>query len=437
MHQSKAGRSGILAAVAALVVAGGSLPGGQPTRAATGDPVLLNEALLSHTGTPDNAEFVELFGRPGESLAGLALVAVEGDSSQSPGTVAFRLDFAPGAHLGGNGFYLVGNPGGLGPAYGVTPDVAIGNDAFANGSQTLALVEAASAPLLGAMVTGGEVVRDVVGVTDGGAADRFFFGTPAVPTPVVGPDPAGFMPPGVRRTGNGIDTDSAPDWLITGNNLDASHSPTAASPYNFLPTARCGGPVTTVAGTAAAAPVSASDVDGTMVAFSLAVVPPTTGVTIANVVLAVGAGGTASANVAVGSTTPAGSYGVTVTATNADATPQQATCQLALTVEPAPPDPTPTPTPDPAGPSTDALDDMLTAYVAAGDVAAGKAHLLTDRLARIETLLARGQDAAALAQLQAFANQAQGLSPRWVTPWAADSLSQMAGAVVADLASGG
>jgi hypothetical protein len=70
-------------------------------------------------------------------------------------------------------------------------------------------------------------------------------------------------------------------------------------------------------------------------------------------------------------------------------------------------------------------------------VAAAKAHLLTDRLARIERFLAAGQDAAALAQLRAFANQAQGLSPHWVAPWAADALSQMADAMVADLASGG
>ena len=419
-------RSRVLAALAALAVAAGSLSGGQAARAATGAPVLLNEALLSHSGA-DTTEFVELYGTPGASLAGLALLAVEGDSSQNPGVVDFRFDFAPTAHLGGNGFYLIGNPDGLGGSpFFVTPDVAIDVDEpveqiFENGSQTLALVVAASAPTHGGTVTDTVVVLDTVGVSDN-PDDQFFFGAP-----VVGPDPfTGFLPPGVSRASNGADTDTATDWVITSNSLDASHSPTAASPYNFPPTASCGGPVTTVAGTTIAAAVSASDVDGTMVAFSLAVVPPAGSVTIANVVPAAGPGGTASADVAIGSATPAGSYDVTVRATNADAAPQQATCQLAVTVEPAS-----------ALPSMDELDDLLDDYLAAGDVAAAKAHLLTDRLARIERFLAAGQDAAALAQLRAFANQAQGLSPHWVAPWAADALSQMADAMVADLASGG
>lgn len=434
----------MLAVAATLAVVAGSMSSGHAVRAATGDPVLLNEALLSHTGA-DTTEFVELYGTPGTSLAGLALLAVEGDSSQNPGTVDFRLDFAPTAHLGGNGFYLIGNPEGLEDPdnpYVVTPDVAIDIDEavrqiFENQSQTLALVEAATAPAVASLLTGGEVVRDAVGVTDGGSADQFFFGVPPNPPVVVGPDAAGFLPPGVGRSPAGSDTDTDSDWVITSNNLDATHTPTPASPYNFPPTASCGSAVSTVAGTPVSVPVSATDPDGTMVNFSLVVSPPASSVSIANVVQAPAPGGTATADVMVGSATPAGGYDVTVTASNGEATPQQASCQLAVTVEPAP-TPTPTPTPEPTPvepePTMDAFHAMLDAYVAGGDVAARKAHLLADRLARVERFLASGQDAAAQAQLQAFANQVTGLSPRWVTPAAAEALTQIANQMVAVLA---
>jgi hypothetical protein len=431
----------VLAVAATFAVVAASLSSGQAARAATGDSVLLNEALVSHTGA-DTTEFVELYGTPGASLAGLALLAVEGDSSQSPGMVDFRLDFAETAHLGGNGFYLVGNPDGLDdPPYGVTPDVAIDIDEaveqiFENQSQTLALVEAATAPAVGSPLTGGEVVRDAVGVTDAGPADQFFFGVPPNPPVVVGPDAAGFLPPGVGRSPPGWDTDSLSDWVITSNNLDATHTPTPASPYNFPPTASCGPPVSTIAGTPVTAPVSAMDPDGIMVSFSLLVAPPASAVSISNVVPASAPGGAATADVTVGSATPAGSYDVTVTATNGEATPQQASCQLAVTVEPAPtptPTPTPEPTPVPSDPTLDALQGMLDAYVTAGDVAAGKAHLLADRLARVARFLANGDPAAAQAQLLALANQVMGMSPSWVAPAAAEAMATMAHAVAASL----
>jgi hypothetical protein len=432
MGLSQPRRSRVLVALAALTIAAGSVSGGQATRAATGDAVLLNEALVSHTGA-DTTEFVELYGTPGASLAGLALLAVEGDSTQTPGRVDWRLDFAATAHLGGNGFYLVGNPQGLGAApYGVTPDVAIDIDEtvaqiLENGSQTLALVVAASAPAVGGLVTGGEVVRDAVGVTDGGSGDQFYFGVPPNPPAVVGPDAAGFLPPGVARSPAGRDTDTANDWAITNNNLDASHTPTPASPYNFPPTASCGPAVSTVAGTPVTAPVSATDPDGMMVGFSLVVAPPASTVSITNVVPASVAGGTATADLTVGSATPAGGYDVTVTASNGEAPPQLAACQLAVTVEPAP---------VPSEPTMEEFHAMLDAYVIAGDVARGKGHLLADRLARVHRFLANGQDSAAQAQLLALSNQVMGLSPSWVTPAAAEALAEMAEALAATLTGG-
>lgn len=57
--------------------------GSAPAPALSGDPVLINEVLASHTST-DNTEFVELFGIPGTSLDGLSLIVVESDAF-SPG----------------------------------------------------------------------------------------------------------------------------------------------------------------------------------------------------------------------------------------------------------------------------------------------------------------------------------------------------------------
>ncbi|HEX6656252.1 MAG TPA: hypothetical protein VF153_08585 [Candidatus Limnocylindria bacterium] len=192
--------------------------------ATTGDPVLLNEALVSHTGV-DTTEYVELFGVPGSPLEGLSLVFVEGDSAGVPGTIDRRVDFPAGSTLGGNGFYLVGNPAGLGATYGVTPDLAWGNESLENGSQTLALVQTNSIGDPGTIVTGNETVFDAVALTDAGATDRWFWSAP-----VLGPDDA-FLPGGVRRVTDGVDTDTTDDWVFADDLLGPANTPTAATPY--------------------------------------------------------------------------------------------------------------------------------------------------------------------------------------------------------------
>jgi len=392
-------------AVATLLVGAVLLPLGT-SRAASDQPVLLNEVLISPDGTPDTAEFAELYGTPGTSLAGLSLLVVEGDSSGGPGTVDQRLDFAASATLGGNGFFLVGNPAGLGSAFGVVPDVPIGNDWFENGSQTVALVETASAPAAGGTVTGSETVLDAVGFTDTGASDVWFFDAP-----VMGPDD-GFLPAGARRVPDGG------DWVLADFQLPGANSPTPATSYDAPPAVDCGDPINTTAGIATQATVSAADPDGRVTSFALSVAPDPGTVTLGVVSAAATAGDTASTEVVVAASTPAGAYALTVTARTDAATPQQASCELALTVADAPTPPEPTGTPD--------LISMLHEQMDTGGVAAGKAHLLTDRLARVERFLAEGRDAAAAAQLRAFANQALGLSPRWVTDAAAQELAAMA-----------
>ncbi len=415
----------LLAALLALALLGGVLP---RVEAATGDPVLLNEALVSHTGA-DTTEFVELFGVPGTSLGGLSLVAVEGDGAAA-GTIDRRVDFPAAAHLGGNGFYLVGNPDGLLTHYNVVPDLTWDPDplpdVLENGSQTLALVSTVGLGDVGSVVTGAETVLDVVGLTDAGPLDAWFWSAP-----VVGPDDT-FLPGGARRFTDGVDTDTVADWVFADDQLGPANTPTPATPYNAPPVADCGSGVTTDEGTAAAASVSATDPDGRVVSFAAGSAPDPGTLSLSAVVAASATGEPATAKVDVAASTPPGSYLVTVTATNDDAAPQSGQCSLTVTVTDLP-DPTPVP-PDPPTPDTTALWTTVNQAMTDGGLAAGKAHLLTDRLERIDRFMASGQESAAVAQLQAFANQAMGLSPRWLSANVASALAGEADSLRATLA---
>jgi hypothetical protein len=416
------GERRLLAVLLALVLLAGVMPRG--THAATGDPVLLNEFLVSHTGT-DTTEFVELFGVPGTPLSGLSLVFVEGDGAGA-GLVDRRVDFPAGARLGGNGYYLVGSAAGLGTQYHVVPDLAAwATDALENGSQTVALVETAGLGDVGTVVTGNETARDAVGLTDAGASDHWYWSAP-----VVGPDD-GFLPGGARRVADGVDTDSVADWTFADDLLGSANTPTPATPYNAPPVADCGPAVTTDEGVAAGATLTATDPDGRMVGFSAASVPDPGTLAVSGVVVSPSAGQAASATLDVPATTAPGSYAVTVTAANDDASPQQATCTVAVTVTDLPdptPDATPLPLPPPTA-STAALWAMVNGLLDAHRIAADKGRLLTDRLAKVDRFLASDQLSAAFAQLQAFANQVQGLSPRWLSADAATALVQASATV--------
>lgn len=203
------------------------IAGPKQASAATGDPVLLNEVLASHSGT-DDTEFIELFGTPGTSLSGLSVIVVEGDAF-GPGAIDRRFDFRTFHAIGSNGFFLIGNCGGVPAEYGVNPDASIFSNYLENSSLTVALVETAS--ISGDSVTGGEIVRDAVALTDGDAGDTFFFGAP-----VIGPD-GSFFPAGARRLVDGTDTDTAPDWAISNFFLPGANNPTAGGLNGCAPLA--------------------------------------------------------------------------------------------------------------------------------------------------------------------------------------------------------
>ncbi len=215
MTNTRRGRWTLVSALATVALLAALVPGAV-VGAATGDPALINEVLASHAGT-DDTEFIELYGAPGTSLNGLSLIVVEGDAF-GPGTIDRRFDFKPFHEIGPNGFFLFGNCAGLPANYGVTPDASLFTNYLENSSLTVGLVETAS--ISGSAVTGSEVVRDAVALTDGDAGDTFYFGAP-----VIGPDGI-FFPAGARRATDGVDTDTAADWVIADFSLGSANTPT-------------------------------------------------------------------------------------------------------------------------------------------------------------------------------------------------------------------
>ena len=196
---------------------------------ANAQTIAINEILASTTGT--DVEYVELFGPAGASLEGLSVIAVESDDQSSNGDFDTRLDFVAGDRLGDNGFFLWGTGASLKFNYGVTPNRDFPAGTFENSSTTFALVETAS--LSGSSVTGGESVLDSVAVTDGEDASFFFFGAP-----VIGPD-GSYYPAGVRRAVDGVDTDTAADWLIADFGLGTDNTPTAGTGLEPPPPGAC------------------------------------------------------------------------------------------------------------------------------------------------------------------------------------------------------
>nr|WP_246414156.1 ExeM/NucH family extracellular endonuclease [Microbacterium thalassium] len=177
-------------------------PPNTPTAAA---PLLvINAALVSTDGS--DAEYVELYGTPGTSLEGLAIVDIESDDISSNGQIQHYFELPAGAAIGDNGFYLLANEIAAN-AFGIVPNASLPSNALENSSLTIGLVvvDDLGAGYLDTLPADAPAI-DAVGITDGGLTDSFFFGAP-----VVGPD-GPYLPAGVRRVATGVDTDTVADW---------------------------------------------------------------------------------------------------------------------------------------------------------------------------------------------------------------------------------
>jgi uncharacterized protein len=167
--------------------------------------------------------------------------------------------------------------------------------------------------------------------------------------------------------------------------------------------------------------VSASDPDGTVVSLAVTAVTPSDpgSIAVTDLTPASSVGGTASGNLSVSGATAPGSYSVTITASNDDASPQTADCSVAVTVAPF-------------VSAFDKLRAMVDDLVVGGGVNPDKAFLLTNRLDHAAADQAAGRHDAFRAQMLAFGNQVTGLSPRWITPAAAAQLKAQAAAAAAE-----
>ncbi|MGB6222345.1 PEP-CTERM sorting domain-containing protein [Haloferula sp.] len=175
--------------------------------------IVINE-IFADDAFGDDAEFVELFGLPGESLSGLSFIVVDGDTGGSTDSSSYRrvneqYDFTTEV-MPSDGFFVIG--------FGLAPGVAdlVETSSFLqNGSQTYALVP--TADISYDLVDTDELTQasvdaitasliDAVGNIDA-ADDDIYFGATDIS------DGSGFAIDTASRIPNGVDTDSAGDWL--------------------------------------------------------------------------------------------------------------------------------------------------------------------------------------------------------------------------------
>lgn len=197
-----------------------------------------------------------------------------------------------------------------------------------------------------------------------------------------------------------------------------SYGEPAPPPVNEAVAISCPASLSAVAGVATGASLSATDPDGTVDGFAIDGVTPLDPGTLelTDVTAAGEPGGTAAATLTIGGSTPAGSYTVSVSATNDDAVAQGASCSVSVEVTA----------------SVVSLAAVLDQLVADGALDPGKAQLLRDRLERASAFLAGGQTDAYRSQLEALGEQAQAFVPRWLTQEGADLLQAAVSALAGE-----
>ncbi len=190
---------------------------------------LINEAYVRHqTAQWETREFIEVFGPPGTSLAGLSIVIVEGDAESNPGKVdrVWPLD---GQEVPPNGFFVAGDAD-------VNPDFQTGSfNTLENGTQTILLIR--NTTLANgqdvdpdddgvADVTNVGTIEDSMALADGGigGSDHTYYEAPVVGP--AGPD----VPPGAARVPDAFDTDTGGDFVQLSFLPDGGDGEKASSP---------------------------------------------------------------------------------------------------------------------------------------------------------------------------------------------------------------
>jgi len=170
---------------------------------------VINEFVNNHVGT-DTHEFVEFFGQANTDYSNLWIVEIEGDGSTAG--LIDDMTFQVGT-TDANGFWWTG----------FQPNVP------ENGTLTYLLVEGYTGSTNDDIDTDNDGIIDApfwtsiidcVGVTDGGAGDLTYCST-VLDSTLEGS--SGFTPGAASRIPNGVDTDSAADWVR--NDFDGAGLP--------------------------------------------------------------------------------------------------------------------------------------------------------------------------------------------------------------------
>jgi len=295
--------TGISLASASLV----SLPSPDRAAAFTVNPasVFINEIHYDNSGA-DTGEFVEIAGPAGTDLTGWSIVPYNGNGgvTYSP-TGTFIGPLAPQQNGFGTASVSI-----LGLMNGAPDGIALVN----NGTVVQFLSYEGSFLATNGPASG--LTSTDIGVLETGSAA----------------EPAGLS---LQLQGTGATYQSF-SWTgpIDDSPGEVNTGQTFVAPTNQAITATCPADFATGEGVAATAEVTASDPDGTVTSFSIAVDPAAASITIGGVVTE-GEGTPASATITVADTTLPGVYTATVTATNSDTpTAQSATCDVVITVEP-------------------------------------------------------------------------------------------------------
>ena len=181
--------------------------------------VAINEVVVNDVGT-DNYEFVELCGYPGESLDGMTLVVIEGETG--PGIVDVAISLT-GYSISASGLFVIGDA--------ATNPNLLKTVTFENGGETILLVSGFTGAVGADVDADNNCVAEVnigtivdgVGIT-GAVADCVYYGVPAI-----GPDGT-YDPSGVARC---IDC-TGPWGMICLNGTEPPPAGTACSLTTYI-----------------------------------------------------------------------------------------------------------------------------------------------------------------------------------------------------------
>jgi hypothetical protein len=196
----------------------------------------LNEIYVSHSGSPDDQEMIEVIGTPDEPMTNLVVLAVESDDQSSAGTIDDAWDLSAYV-MPSDGYFVLGTT----TTANVDLDIGAG-DVLENSSTTFYLLDAIDAAAViallgsdldsdndcvydvGSGISSLGTILDVVTLIDSGPTDCNYDGAP-----VLGPDGT-FFPAGIFR-----DADYPGDWCDSWldfddvANLDQPRTPGAAN----------------------------------------------------------------------------------------------------------------------------------------------------------------------------------------------------------------